>query len=57
MSHEMSHVLTTKDVKTSSQRSERATIVACSDSRESFHAMIKKIATLIPAHNAGQFVR
>lgn len=58
MRHEMSHVLTAEDVTASKVRSERPSIVACGDSRESFHAMIEKIATVIPAHNnAGQFVR
>lgn len=57
MRHEMSHVLTVNDVRASKAQSEPTTFVACGDSRESFHAMIEKISTLIPKHDTGYFVR
>lgn len=57
MRHEISRILTARDVRASKAQSECATIVACGDSRESFHAMIEKIATVIPKHTSGCFVR
>jgi len=57
MRHEISRILTARDERASKAQSECATIVACGDSRESFHAMIEKIATVIPKHTSGCFVR